>query len=97
MFTGELATDATSDSPPGTYEITQGTLSAGDNYTITFTRGTLTVTGLGGGGGGSSGPLQAYLVSLGEAAVDLNGGPCASARLWTSAKATVDGPTPASP
>jgi hypothetical protein len=45
VFTGSLATVATANSPAGSYSITQGTLSAGTNYTINFTAGTLTVTG----------------------------------------------------
>jgi filamentous hemagglutinin family protein len=43
VFTGSLATGATSASNVGAYAITQGTLSAGGNYTISFTPGTLTV------------------------------------------------------
>jgi hypothetical protein len=44
VFTGSLATTATSSSPVGTYPITEGTLAATGNYTIgTFKPGTLTV------------------------------------------------------
>ena len=41
-FTGALACSADKDTV-GTSEITQGTLSLGDNYTITFVKGTYTV------------------------------------------------------
>lgn len=41
-LTGALATTANKDKA-GTYDITQGTLAAGSNYTITFTKGTYTV------------------------------------------------------
>ena len=44
VLTGALATTATSSSSAGSYPITQGTLSAGANYAITFVAGTLTVT-----------------------------------------------------
>ena len=43
VFTGALATTATSTSSSGNYPITQGTLSAGPNYAIAFTPGTLTI------------------------------------------------------
>jgi len=43
-FTGALATEATKDSNVDSYDITQGTLSAGDNYTISFTGAKLTIT-----------------------------------------------------
>jgi hypothetical protein len=43
VFSGALTTTATPTSDAGTYAITQGTLSAGSNYTITFTPGTLTI------------------------------------------------------
>ena len=43
VFTGALACSATTESPVGTYDITQGTLSAGDNYQISFTGAVLTV------------------------------------------------------
>lgn len=43
-FTGALATDATKTSDVGEYMITEGTLSAGDNYKIKFTGAKLTVT-----------------------------------------------------
>ena len=43
-FTGELASDGDG-SKPGDFEITQGTLTLGDNYDITFIGGTLTVEG----------------------------------------------------
>ena len=38
-----IVTTATQTSPVGMYPITQGTLSAGSNYTIAFTPGTLEV------------------------------------------------------
>ena len=41
-FTGELATIANKNTA-GTYDITQGSLSLGDNYNIDFTNGTYTV------------------------------------------------------
>ena len=41
-FTGELATNANKNTA-GTYQITQGTLSLGNNYNIAFTPGTYTV------------------------------------------------------
>ena len=41
-FSGELTTTAKKDQA-GTYEITQGTLTLGDNYAIRFTQGTYTV------------------------------------------------------
>lgn len=44
VFTGNLMTTATSESVVGIYGITQGNLSAGSNYAITFNNGTLTVT-----------------------------------------------------
>ena len=44
VFSGALATTATSGSNVGSYNITQGTLSAGINYSINFTSGTLSVT-----------------------------------------------------
>ena len=44
VFTGALATTATSSSNVGTYAITLGTLSAGANYTIDFTGGHVSVT-----------------------------------------------------
>ena len=50
-FTGNLATSATSSSLPGDYDITQGTLALANgtgfianNYTLSYTKGTLTVT-----------------------------------------------------
>ena len=43
-LTGALSTLATSASAAGTYAITQGTLAASANYTVTYTGGTLTVT-----------------------------------------------------
>ncbi len=43
VFSGSLATTATSSSNVGTYAITLGTLSAGANYSINFTGGTLTI------------------------------------------------------
>ncbi|WNO54047.1 MBG domain-containing protein [Stakelama saccharophila] len=43
-LTGSLATDADARSDVGDYAITQGTLTAGDNYAINFTTGTLSVT-----------------------------------------------------
>ncbi len=42
-LSGALATDVTSASSIGTYEIDQGTLAASDNYSLTFIAGTLTV------------------------------------------------------
>ena len=44
VFTGNLSTTATSESAVGIYGITQGNLSAGSNYAITFNNGSLTVT-----------------------------------------------------
>jgi probable HAF family extracellular repeat protein len=44
VFTGNLSTTATSESAVGIYGITQGNLSAGSNYAITFNNGTLSVT-----------------------------------------------------
>ncbi len=44
VFTGSLATTATASSNVGTYPISQGTLSAGSNYTISYTGANLTVT-----------------------------------------------------
>jgi len=41
-YTGTLSTNADKDTV-GTYDITQGTLSAGSNYEINFTKGTYTV------------------------------------------------------
>ena len=47
-LSGALATTATASSDVGTYDITQGTLAASSNYTITkFTPGTLTVDAAG--------------------------------------------------
>ena len=43
VFSGALATPATAASGVGTYAITQGSLSAGGNYSIAYTSGTLTV------------------------------------------------------
>ena len=43
-FTGELASEGDG-SQPGDFAITQGTLSLGDNYDLTFIGGTLTVEG----------------------------------------------------
>lgn len=43
VLTGTLATTATAGSPPGSYAITQGSLAANANYTISFTGATLTV------------------------------------------------------
>lgn len=43
-LTGALSTLATSGSAPGSYAITQGTLAASANYTVTYTDGTLTIT-----------------------------------------------------
>lgn len=43
VFTGALACAATETSAPGTYDITLGTLSAGDNYEIAFAGAQLTV------------------------------------------------------
>lgn len=43
-FTGALATDATKTSDVGEYMITEGTLSAGDNYKIKFTGAKLVIT-----------------------------------------------------
>jgi hypothetical protein len=43
-LSGALATTAVSTSNVGGYAITQGTLAAGNNYNVTFTTGTLTVT-----------------------------------------------------
>lgn len=43
VLTGALATTATTSSPPGSYAITQGSLAANANYTISFTGATLTV------------------------------------------------------
>ena len=50
-FTGSLTTTATTTSTPGTYDITQGSLALANsgsfianNYTISYTKGTLTVT-----------------------------------------------------
>ncbi len=44
VFSGALATTATASSSVGSYPITQGTLSAGANYTITFVGTTFAVT-----------------------------------------------------
>jgi len=44
IFTGALATTAIASSGLGVYPVTQGTLSAGSNYALTFNPGTLTVT-----------------------------------------------------
>ena len=44
MLTGALATTATASGPPGSYAITQGSLAANANYTISFTGATLMVT-----------------------------------------------------
>lgn len=43
VFTGALACAATTASEPGEYDITQGTLSAGENYEISYTGAKLTV------------------------------------------------------
>ena len=43
VFSGALATAATSSSNVGAYAITLGTLSAGSNYAINYTGGTLTI------------------------------------------------------
>ncbi len=45
LFSGMLASGAVSGSPAGLYDITQGSLSAGGNYSIIFHPGTLTVSG----------------------------------------------------
>ncbi len=44
VFSGGLNTNATANSGAGPYAITQGALSAGSNYTITYQGGTLTVS-----------------------------------------------------
>ena len=44
VFRGGLATAAAAGSRVGTYPIGRGTLSAGPNYAISFSPGTLTVT-----------------------------------------------------
>ena len=44
VFSGTLATTGTAASGVGSYPISQGTLAAGSNYSISFTDGTLTVT-----------------------------------------------------
>ncbi|MBX9583214.1 MAG: autotransporter-associated beta strand repeat-containing protein, partial [Gemmataceae bacterium] len=44
VVSGLPGTAATAASPVGAYPITQGTLTANPNYTVTFTPGTLTVT-----------------------------------------------------
>src|SRR5205823_5613545 len=44
VLTGSLTTTATAGSGVAGYPITQGSLSAGTNYTISFTGSTLTVT-----------------------------------------------------
>ena len=44
VFTGAIATTATSASSVGTYPITQGSLVSNSNYVVTFTNATLTVT-----------------------------------------------------
>ena len=44
LFTGSLTTSATKTSNVGTYAITQGTLSAGGNYSIAYTGANLSVT-----------------------------------------------------
>lgn len=46
VLTGVLATEATSSSSAGSYGITQGSLAAGSNYSLTFTPGTLTANAL---------------------------------------------------
>lgn len=46
VFSGELTCAATTTSEPGEYDITQGTLSAGDNYEISYTGAKLTVNSL---------------------------------------------------
>jgi hypothetical protein len=43
IITGALVTSAGPSSAPGRYPIAQGTLSAGSNYSIAFTPGTLTI------------------------------------------------------
>jgi CSLREA domain-containing protein len=43
VLTGTLATTATAGSPPGSYAITQGSLAANADYTISFTGATLTI------------------------------------------------------
>ncbi len=43
QLTGDLTTDATSASAPGTYPILQGSLAASSNYDMTFLPGTLTL------------------------------------------------------
>ncbi len=43
VFSGALATTATAASGVGSYPISQGTLAAGSNYSISFTAGTLTI------------------------------------------------------
>jgi hypothetical protein len=43
VLTGALYTPASLFSPLGSYPISQGSLSAGGNYSITFTSGTLSV------------------------------------------------------
>jgi hypothetical protein len=45
VFSGALATAATASSNAGNYAITEGTLSAGGNYNINFTPGTLAILG----------------------------------------------------
>ncbi|NTU85465.1 MAG: hypothetical protein HGA45_39945 [Chloroflexales bacterium] len=44
IISGALATDATASSLVGSYAITQGSLSAGANYTISFSEASLTIT-----------------------------------------------------
>ena len=58
VFTGALATPATSSSNVGSYNITQGTLSAGVNYAINFTGGTLSVDHGNALGNGQQRPAQ---------------------------------------
>ena len=44
VFTGSLTTSASASSNVGSYEIDEGTLNAGSNYTIAYNAGTLTIT-----------------------------------------------------
>ena len=44
VFTGNLATTGTANSGVGNYSITQGNLSAGSNYAISYTSANLAVT-----------------------------------------------------
>ena len=64
-----LTTSATTSSTVGNYAITEGTLSAGGNYTISFTPGILTIAAASGGNQSSPPPASFTLPSSVQALI----------------------------